>query len=381
MVERADVTPAGRLLRCDAVGERFERQSPWLLSVRLLRAHARAYNRSNTVTSQPHIPLKCSEHGTGAQGSASPVRLARLKSSSKRAAALAGVVENDVLWRQLDFRIIQLAAIGNQRRLSYLPRERSFGQVKTSNILVLERGYTMRLIQKSALTALALVMVASTSQANAQGLRGIRVEGQVGYSQFHADGLKDSHLGYGAAAGVDFDLGGFIVGGEGTFWWAPAEVEGIDGAGTVQHKTFEEWGLALRAGVMASPSTLVYGKLGLVRNEQRKLLRAVRRRVGRQRSPGSWLLRELQGQWLAVGRGRRADDRQQHLRQGRRPLLRLQEEGECSDGWQPHDHRSCLVSVCSSAHRWSQLRSSRLLSSSTRRRRRLLRRRPARTVR
>ena len=33
---------------------------------------------------------------------------------------------------------------------------------------------------------------------------------------------------------------------------------------------FQEWGLALRAGVMVTPSTLVYGKVGYVRDEQRK---------------------------------------------------------------------------------------------------------------
>src|SRR5688500_4725277 len=128
----------------------------------------------------------------------------------------------------------------------------------------------MNLLSKSAVSAIALATSLIATQASAQGLRGIRAEAQVGYSQFHANGHKDGQIGYGAAGGVDFDLGGFIVGGEGTFWWAPAETEGVDGPGYAEHKTFEEYGLALRAGVMASPSTLVYGKVGLVRNEQRK---------------------------------------------------------------------------------------------------------------
>ena len=44
----------------------------------------------------------------------------------------------------------------------------------------------------------------------------------------------------------------------------------IDGGGVVNHKTFQEWGLAARAGVELAPGTLVYGKFGYVRNEQRK---------------------------------------------------------------------------------------------------------------
>jgi len=122
----------------------------------------------------------------------------------------------------------------------------------------------------AAVSALALVAGLTATQANAQGLRGIRAEAQVGYSQFHSEGNKDGHIGYGAAAGVDFDLGGLVLGAEGTFWWAPAENKTIDGPGLAEHKTFEELGIAARAGVMATPSTLVYGKLGYVRNEQRK---------------------------------------------------------------------------------------------------------------
>jgi outer membrane immunogenic protein len=122
----------------------------------------------------------------------------------------------------------------------------------------------------AAASALALISGLAATQASAQGLRGVRVEGQVGYSQFSANGEEDNHIGYGGAAGVDFDLGGFVLGAEGTFWWAPAETEGADGPGFAEHKTFEELGIAARAGVMASPSTLVYGKIGYVRNEQRK---------------------------------------------------------------------------------------------------------------
>jgi hypothetical protein len=126
-----------------------------------------------------------------------------------------------------------------------------------------------------AATALALVV---SQQANAQIIP--RAEVQIGASQFSAAGDSDTSLGYGAAAGIDFDAGGFIIGVEGTYWWpgscfkakedCPAEVRTVDQGNFVNHKTFEELGIAVRAGVMATPATLVYGKVGAVRNAQRK---------------------------------------------------------------------------------------------------------------
>jgi len=128
----------------------------------------------------------------------------------------------------------------------------------------------MKLFQTSALAALALAMTATAGTADAQGLRGFRVEAQTGYDQFSADGDHHGKWGFGGAAGVDFDLGGFVVGPEVTYWWAPNEVETVDGPGLAEHKSFQEWGLGLRAGAMVTPSTLVYGKVAYVRNEQRK---------------------------------------------------------------------------------------------------------------
>src|SRR5690349_23048986 len=122
----------------------------------------------------------------------------------------------------------------------------------------------MTLVRRGAFTALALVSMLAAQQANAQGLRGFRVEAQAGYDQFNADGGHHTKLGVGGAAGVDFDLGGFVLGPEVTYWWAPNEVRTNDN-GFVRHKSFEEWTLALRAGVNVTPSTLVYGKVGYVR--------------------------------------------------------------------------------------------------------------------
>ena len=128
----------------------------------------------------------------------------------------------------------------------------------------------MTLVRKSALTALALVGSLVATQANAQNIRGVRAEAQIGFDRFHSEGNKNGRVGYGGAAGVDFDMGGFVLGPEITYWWAPSENETIEGGGLAERKSFQEWALALRAGVQVSPSTLVYGKIGYARNEQRK---------------------------------------------------------------------------------------------------------------
>src|SRR3954463_6187064 len=129
----------------------------------------------------------------------------------------------------------------------------------------------MRRLHTGVATALALIMGVGATQADAQSLRGFRAEAQVGVSSFHSEGMSKSKIGWGGAVGVDaYIANSFVLGAEGTFWWAPAENRGLDGGGEANHKTFQEYGLALRAGVMATPSTLVYGKVGWVRNEQRK---------------------------------------------------------------------------------------------------------------
>jgi outer membrane immunogenic protein len=128
----------------------------------------------------------------------------------------------------------------------------------------------MKRFYVGAASALALVTGLTAGQANAQGFRGIRVEAQAGLDRFYSEGNHHDKLGWGGAAGADFDLGGFVLGPEVTFWWAPNENKTIEGGGLAERKSFEEWALALRAGVNIGPSTLVYGKVGYVRNEQRK---------------------------------------------------------------------------------------------------------------
>src|SRR5437763_14391674 len=150
----------------------------------------------------------------------------------------------------------------------------------------------MRRLHTAAFSALALVSGMVATQANAQSLRGFRIEGDTGISSWHSEGAKKSKWGWGAAAGVDaYVANSFVLGAEGTFWWAPADNRGVvDGAGIANHKTFQEWGLAARAGVEAAPGTLIYGKGGYVRNEQRKefvpFVGGVAGRVGGASTPG-----------------------------------------------------------------------------------------------
>ena len=133
----------------------------------------------------------------------------------------------------------------------------------------------MKLRYTGTLTALALL--ASAQAASAQGiqLRGVRADAQVGIDRFYSEGNNDNHLAYGAALGVDTFVGSnFVLGLEGTFLNSRAENITRDGPGVAYRKSFEEWGAAIRAGVMTSPSTLFYVKGGFVVNEQRKYFNA-----------------------------------------------------------------------------------------------------------
>jgi outer membrane immunogenic protein len=122
-----------------------------------------------------------------------------------------------------------------------------------------------------AVSALALVMGLTATQADAQSLRGFRAEGQAGITSFHSEGNSKSKIGWGAAVGVDaFVANSFVLGVEGTYWDSRPENHTIDGGGLANHKMFQEWGLGVRAGVMVTPATLVYGKVAYVRDEQRK---------------------------------------------------------------------------------------------------------------
>ena len=129
----------------------------------------------------------------------------------------------------------------------------------------------MRRLHTGVISALALVLGVSATQADAQSLRGFRAEGQVGITDFHSEGMSKSKIGWGAAVGVDaYVANSFVLGAEASYWDSRPENNGLDGAGLVHHKMFQEWGLGVRAGVMVTPSTLVYGKVAYVTDEQRK---------------------------------------------------------------------------------------------------------------
>ena len=128
----------------------------------------------------------------------------------------------------------------------------------------------MKRTSYSALTVLGLLAAQSASAQGIQ-LRGVRADAQVGIDRFYSEGNNDNHLAYGGALGVDTFVGdNFVLGLEGTFLNSRAENVTRDGPGVAYRKSFEEWGGAIRAGVMMTPSTLVYAKGGFVVNEQRK---------------------------------------------------------------------------------------------------------------
>ena len=59
----------------------------------------------------------------------------------------------------------------------------------------------MNKLRTVASTALAIVFAASATQANAQALRGFRIEAQTGLDRFYSEGNHHNKLGVGGAAG------------------------------------------------------------------------------------------------------------------------------------------------------------------------------------
>lgn len=110
--------------------------------------------------------------------------------------------------------------------------------------------------------------------AIANTLRGFRIEGNVGGDRYQSQGVHRNKLGYGATIGFDGMLGDrIVVGPEASYWRANDYTEnctaGVIG-GTLCDKSFDEFGVGVRAGVLLAPQILVFGKGGFVVNEQRK---------------------------------------------------------------------------------------------------------------
>lgn len=110
--------------------------------------------------------------------------------------------------------------------------------------------------------------------ANGTGFRGIRLEGNVGGDRFQSEGNHNDKFGYGGTVGFDGTLGErIVIGAEGSYWNpgnGNQNSTALTGGRTIDHKAFEEWGAAVRAGYLVTPQFLVFGKAGYVNGEQRK---------------------------------------------------------------------------------------------------------------
>ncbi|MEG3176413.1 porin family protein [Sphingomonas sp. RB3P16] len=104
---------------------------------------------------------------------------------------------------------------------------------------------------------------------------GFRIEGNAGGDRFQALGRHNDKFGYGASIGFDGQIGErIVIGPEATFWKANDWNENCAGvtSGVACTKSFEEYGVGVRAGVLATPQLLIFGKGGYVTNEQRKFV-------------------------------------------------------------------------------------------------------------
>ncbi len=132
----------------------------------------------------------------------------------------------------------------------------------------------MMLAIATAGVALAATGAQAQAVTNTTSFRGFRAEGQVGVDRFQSQGEHNDKFGYGGAIGFDGMIGDkIVIGPEASFWraneWNSNQTAGVRG-GIVDHKSFEEYGAAVRAGYLVTPQVLVYGKAGYVSNEFRK---------------------------------------------------------------------------------------------------------------
>ena len=114
----------------------------------------------------------------------------------------------------------------------------------------------------------------TTTDTGPTSFRGFRIEGNAGGDRFQSQGRHDDNLGYGASIGFDGQIGDrIVIGPEATYWRSSGFGEnctaGVSG-GSICHKSFEEYGVGVRAGVLVAPQLLVFAKGGYVTNEQRK---------------------------------------------------------------------------------------------------------------
>lgn len=120
----------------------------------------------------------------------------------------------------------------------------------------------------------------SSISSSGTTLRGFRIEGNFGGDRFQSQGDHNNKFGYGATIGFDGQIGDrIVIGPEATFWrannWTENCTPGVIG-GSVCNKSFEEFGVGARAGVLVTPQFMIFGKGGYVTNEQRKRFDAPR---------------------------------------------------------------------------------------------------------
>ncbi|WP_084583081.1 outer membrane protein [Sphingomonas azotifigens] len=139
----------------------------------------------------------------------------------------------------------------------------------------------MRSVLIVAIAALGFTATAAqaqdtaTTSSNGTSFRGIRIEANAGGDRFQSQGNHNDKFGYGGTIGFDGQIGErIVIGAEGSYWRASDWTENCSAAsgGTVCHKSFDEYGAAVRAGVLATPQLLIFAKGGYVNNEQRKRL-------------------------------------------------------------------------------------------------------------
>jgi len=115
-----------------------------------------------------------------------------------------------------------------------------------------------------------------TVAANGTSFRGLRVEGNFGGDRFQSEGDHNDKFGYGGTIGFDGTIGQrIVIGAEGSYWRPGNGNENtvdLANGNTVDHKAFQEWGAAVRAGYLFTPQLLVFGKAGYVNGEQRRAI-------------------------------------------------------------------------------------------------------------
>lgn len=140
----------------------------------------------------------------------------------------------------------------------------------------------MRKITLAAAALAAVSSYAASAQDSTFGtetsFRGFRAEANAGWDRFQSQGTHDSKFGYGGTIGFDGMIGDkVVIGPEASYWRGSGFPEnttaGVNG-GTINHKSFEEWGGAIRAGYLVTPQLLAFAKGGYVVNEQRKAFNA-----------------------------------------------------------------------------------------------------------